>query len=284
VDGGTIRLPRLIGHSRAMDLILTGRGVAGDEAVAMGLVNRLTEPGGALPAAVALGHELAALPQGCLRRDRRSAYEQWDLSWDDATTNETRHGIEVLNSGESLQGAARFSGGAGRVRPLEVAIGPGEAGSVRLEADLRRKRVAGERSSRERVPPERVGTIDVPGRQEDGGGRCVLAQYRLGGCEVVQVPVVERDRDDGASPASGAQRIPNRIETNDVGAVGQARELACKAFRRHTQAPRVDGGCAYAVVHQHQPVRCGTSPRTPPHPDDATPDHPDGMRDHDSLS
>jgi enoyl-CoA hydratase len=114
VDGGTIRLPRLIGHSRAMDLILTGRGVAGDEAVAMGLVNRLTEPGGALDAAVAMGHELAALPQGCLRRDRRSAVEQWDLPLDAALVRETELGLETIRSGETQAGAARFAGGAGR--------------------------------------------------------------------------------------------------------------------------------------------------------------------------
>src|SRR5262245_47791962 len=75
IDGGTIRLPRLIGHSRALDLILTGRGVSGDEALQFGLVNRLTEPGGALAAAVGLAHELAGLPQLCLRSDRRSSYE-----------------------------------------------------------------------------------------------------------------------------------------------------------------------------------------------------------------
>ena len=114
VDGGTIRLPRLIGHSRAMDLILTGRGVAGDEAVQMGLVNRLTEPGAALAAAVALGHELAALPQGCLRRDRRSAYEQWDLALPDALVRETELGLETIRSGETQAGAARFAAGAGR--------------------------------------------------------------------------------------------------------------------------------------------------------------------------
>jgi enoyl-CoA hydratase len=114
VDGGTIRLPRLIGHSRAMDLILTGRGVSGDEAVAMGLVNRLAEPGGALEAAVTLGHELAALPQGCLRRDRRSAYDQWSLPMDEALAHETELGLETIRSGETQAGAARFAAGAGR--------------------------------------------------------------------------------------------------------------------------------------------------------------------------
>jgi enoyl-CoA hydratase/carnithine racemase len=114
VDLGTIRLPRLIGMSHAMDLILTGRGVSGDEAVRMGLVNRLVEPGTARTAAVALAHELAKLPQGCLRSDRLSAYEQWDLGWEEAWHNEARRGLEVVRSGETRAGAARFAAGAGR--------------------------------------------------------------------------------------------------------------------------------------------------------------------------
>jgi enoyl-CoA hydratase len=114
VDLGTIRLPRLIGMSNAMDLILTGRGVSGDEAVRMGLVNRLVEPGKAREAAVTLAHELARLPQGCLRSDRLSAYEQWDLEWDAAWRNEARRGLEVIRSGETRAGAARFAAGAGR--------------------------------------------------------------------------------------------------------------------------------------------------------------------------
>jgi enoyl-CoA hydratase len=114
IDGGTIRLPRLIGHSHALDLILTGRGVSGEEAQRMGLANRLVEPGTALPAAVTLAKELAALPQLCMREDRMSSYEQWSLPFTDAVQNELWHGMRVLESGEALEGATRFAGGAGR--------------------------------------------------------------------------------------------------------------------------------------------------------------------------
>lgn len=114
VDGGTIRLPRLIGHSNALDLILTGRGVSGDEALRMGLVNRVVQPGLALTAALELATEIAAAPQGCMRSDRLSSYEQWDLGWTDALANETRRGLGVIRSGETREGAARFAGGAGR--------------------------------------------------------------------------------------------------------------------------------------------------------------------------
>jgi enoyl-CoA hydratase len=114
VDGGTVRLPRLIGHSHALDLILTGRGVSGDEALRMGLANRLTEPGGALDAARALAHELAALPPICMRGDRLSSYEQWGESLEDAMQIELRHAQATLASGESLEGAIQFAQGAGR--------------------------------------------------------------------------------------------------------------------------------------------------------------------------
>jgi enoyl-CoA hydratase len=113
-DGGTVRLPRLIGQSHALDLILTGRGVSGDEAMAMGLANRLTERGRALDEARELAHRLAAFPQVCLRSDRLSAYEQWGMDGDGALANETRRGLDVIRSGETLEGATRFAGGEGR--------------------------------------------------------------------------------------------------------------------------------------------------------------------------
>lgn len=114
VDGGTVRLPRIVGHGRAMDLILSGRGVGAEEALAMGLVNRVVPRGGALDAARAWAQELAALPQVCLRNDRRSAIDQWPLPVDEALAHETRLGLASLVSGEALEGAARFAGGAGR--------------------------------------------------------------------------------------------------------------------------------------------------------------------------
>ena len=114
IDGGTIRLPRLIGQGRALDLILTGRPVAADAALSMGLVDRVVPEGMALTAARQLAHELAVLPQICLRSDRLSAYEQWSLNTEDALRNETEHGLRVLESGEAFDGAARFRAGKGR--------------------------------------------------------------------------------------------------------------------------------------------------------------------------
>ncbi len=114
VDGGTVRLPRLIGQSHAMDLVLTGRGVSGEEALRMGLANRLCEPGDALTEAIALARQLAAFPQRCLRSDRHSVLGQWGLDEAEALAAETRLGLEVIRSGETRAGASRFAAGAGR--------------------------------------------------------------------------------------------------------------------------------------------------------------------------
>jgi enoyl-CoA hydratase len=114
IDLGTVRLPRIVGHGRAMDLILTGRAVGAAEALAMGLVNRVVPDGEALTAALALARDLAALPQAGLRNDRLSAIEQWDLSETEALANELRRGTATLASGEAAAGATGFAAGQGR--------------------------------------------------------------------------------------------------------------------------------------------------------------------------
>lgn len=114
VDGGTVRLPRLIGQSHALDMILTGRGVGGEEALRFGLANRLTPPGEALHGAVELAEKLTRFPQRCMLSDRRSAITQWGRTQDEALQQETLLGREVIKSGETVAGATRFNAGAGR--------------------------------------------------------------------------------------------------------------------------------------------------------------------------
>lgn len=113
IDGGTVRLPRIVGMGRALDMILTGRPVDAHEALAMGLVNRVVENGGALAAAQQLARSLVEFPQQCMLADRRSAYEQWDLPLAEALRNEGRKGAPIV-AAEGIAGAKRFADGAGR--------------------------------------------------------------------------------------------------------------------------------------------------------------------------
>jgi enoyl-CoA hydratase len=121
IDGGTVRLPRIVGMGRALDMILTGRPVPGREALEMGLANRLIETGHALEGAVSLAEEIASFPQLCMRSDRASSREQWELSLEAALSNEFRRGLQVMSSGESVEGAARFARGEGRHGSFEDA-------------------------------------------------------------------------------------------------------------------------------------------------------------------
>ena len=114
IDGGTIRLPRLIGQSRAMDLVLTGREVGTDEALEIGLANRRAEAGGALEAAKALARDIAGFPQVCMRTDRASVLSQWGLDEQAALRAEIEGGIKVIETGETQAGATRFKSGSGR--------------------------------------------------------------------------------------------------------------------------------------------------------------------------
>jgi enoyl-CoA hydratase len=114
IDGGTVRLPRLIGLSNALDMILTGRPVDAEEALRMGLANRVVEPGTSRAEAEALGESIARFPQNCMRSDRHSAYEQSGLPFDQAMKNEFHIGLATVESGETLEGATRFAKGAGR--------------------------------------------------------------------------------------------------------------------------------------------------------------------------
>ena len=114
IDGGTVRLPRIVGMGRALDMILTGRPVPAEEALAMGLANRVVPDGTSRQAAEELAAQIAAFPQVCMRSDRMSAYEQWGQAHDDAMRNEFLRGMQVIQSGETRAGAQRFKDGEGR--------------------------------------------------------------------------------------------------------------------------------------------------------------------------
>ena len=114
IDGGTVRLARIVGLGRALDMILTGRGVSAEEALQMGLANRVVADGRCLEEAQSLARLIAEFPQGCLRHDRLSVYEALDLDYEQTMANEFRHGIAVVRGGETLHGAKSFKSGKGR--------------------------------------------------------------------------------------------------------------------------------------------------------------------------
>jgi enoyl-CoA hydratase len=114
IDGGTVRLPRIIGMGSALDMILTGRPVGAEEALRFGLADRVVSDGASRAAAETLAEQIASFPERCMRADRRSAYEQAGLELEQAIANEFDRGIEVIRSGETLEGARRFAAGAGR--------------------------------------------------------------------------------------------------------------------------------------------------------------------------
>jgi enoyl-CoA hydratase len=114
MDGGTVRLARMIGHSFALDMLLSGRGVSGEEALRMGLANRLAPKGEALPQALALAREIAALPQAALRSDRLSSYEQWSMTLPEALANEYEHGLRTIRTRELVAGLERYASGSWR--------------------------------------------------------------------------------------------------------------------------------------------------------------------------
>ncbi|MDQ5985391.1 MAG: enoyl-CoA hydratase [Syntrophus sp. SKADARSKE-3] len=114
IDGGTVRLARVVGMGRALDMILTGRAVYTEEALQMGLVNRIVDNGCCLEEANVLARQIALFPQNCLRHDRMSVYQSYDFNFDEAMNNEFKHGMQVITSGETFEGANLFKGGKGR--------------------------------------------------------------------------------------------------------------------------------------------------------------------------